>query len=321
MTSLPKKENASESGQALVLVLLSLAVVLTLVLFVLSRSITDISVSTNQEESVRAFSAAEAGIEKALVIGSGTGTSTAIGNASYTSNVTSFSFGTKVFNYPILLSSGDSMTTWFVSHDANDNLVCDGNNPCFSSTAPTDVANFIKICWGKPGASSSSNTTPAVELTVYYESTPGDLSTLKVARGTYDPNYTSRQAFNSFGAGFTTNCTIDTTSYAFQKIVLYSDLGIPASAFNNPNGLQFARVKMLYNTDTPQPIGTSVNFGGNSPLPSQGQDIVSTGTAGGTATLPQSTRKIEVFQGWPEAPNIFEYAVYGSNVSGGLIKQ
>ncbi len=45
------------------LVLLSMSVVLTLVLFILSRSITDIAVTTSQEEAVRAFSAAEAGVD------------------------------------------------------------------------------------------------------------------------------------------------------------------------------------------------------------------------------------------------------------------
>jgi Tfp pilus assembly protein PilX len=88
-----------ESGQALVLVLLSLSVVLTLVLFILARSITDVTVSSRQEESVRAFSAAEAGIERALVAGTGFGT-TEIGNASYTTSVTDFALGGNDMNFP-----------------------------------------------------------------------------------------------------------------------------------------------------------------------------------------------------------------------------
>lgn len=316
MTLLPKSENASESGQALVLVLLTLAVVLTLVLFVLSRSVTDVSVSTNQEESVRAFSAAEAGVEKALVVGSGTGGSaTTIGNASYTSNVTSFAEGTQVFNYPILLSSGDTVTTWFVSHDANNNLVC-GSSPCFTSTGNT----LMGVCWGKPGTSSSSTTTPAIEVSVYYESTPGDPATAKIARAAYDVN-AGRRASNSFTAGNSSACVLDGINYAFQKAILFSDLGIPSSVYNAANGLQFAQIKMLYNSDTNHEIGITVNYPGNSNLPSQGQNITSTGTAGSTTVGTGSTRRIEVFQGWPEAPYIFNYVVYGSDKSGGLIKQ
>jgi Tfp pilus assembly protein PilX len=81
----------SQKGQALVLVLLSLSVVLTLVLFILSRSITDVAVSSKEEESARAFSAAEAGIERSLVVGSGN--SSDIGDAHYVASVTSFALG------------------------------------------------------------------------------------------------------------------------------------------------------------------------------------------------------------------------------------
>src|SRR5688572_30522373 len=121
-----------EQGQALVLVLLSLAVVLTLVLFILSRSITDVAISSRQEESVRAFSAAEAGIEKSLVIGAGTSLTT-IGDAKYSSEVSDYSEGSQDFIYPINMASGDYATTWFMAHDSSGNLVCDISSPCFSS--------------------------------------------------------------------------------------------------------------------------------------------------------------------------------------------
>ena len=115
----------SESGQALVLILLSLSVVLTLVLFILSRSVTDIAVSSTQEQSVRAFSAAEAGIERALVTGANY-TDEQIGNATYTAKVSNFAEGLTEFVYPSLLSSGDSATVWFIAHDANGNLTSTG---------------------------------------------------------------------------------------------------------------------------------------------------------------------------------------------------
>lgn len=286
MTSLPRFSK-NQSGQALVLVLLSLAVVLTLVLFVLSRSVTDVAVSSRQEESVRAFSAAEAGIEKALVIGTSAGI-TQIGDASYKADVTSFAEGTQSFNYPIALSSGDSSTTWFVSHDASGNLSCAAGHPCYTSTQ-------LKICWGKPGTASNTNTTPAIEASIYYETTPGDVSTVKIARVTFDPN-TSRRVNNSFMASDPGTCQISGVNYAFQRTFPVVNPNI--------NGLQFMRTRMLYNTDVAHQMGVDVNFGGNSTLPAQGQNIVSTGIAG------VSNRRIEVFQGWPEIPSIFEYSIY-----------
>ena len=60
-----------QSGQALLIILLVMAVGLTVALAIVSRSVTDIRISRQEEESARAFSAAEAGIEQALIGGEG----------------------------------------------------------------------------------------------------------------------------------------------------------------------------------------------------------------------------------------------------------
>lgn len=286
-----------QEGQALVLVLLSLAVVLTLVLFILSRSITDIAVSSKNEEAIRAFSAAEAGVENALVIGAGT-TGTAIGNATYSSDVTSYAEGSQEFVYPIEMSSGDVATTWFVNYDDAGVPICDATHPCFTG-------NTLKICWGKPGTLSAVDSTPAVEIIIFYEATPGNVATTRIARAAFDP-FAGRTPANNFSAVDAGTCTIGGVAYQFQKTIQLSDLGIPAGSYNFAGGLQFAKVRMFYNSNTTQNIATSVSFAGNSTLPSQGQSIVATGTAG------ESNRKIDVFQGWPEAPSVFDLAVYGS---------
>lgn len=286
-----------QKGQALVLVLLSLAVVLTLVLFILSRSITDIAVSSKNEEAVRAFSAAEAGIEKALVIGAGTD-STVIGNATYKSSVSSYAEGTRDFVYPIEMSSGDVVTTWFVNHDDMGAPICDAEHPCFTG-------NKFKVCWGKPGTLSAVASTPAVEIIVFYETTPGNIATTRIARSAFDP-FAGRTPANSFSAIDAGTCIIGGVAHQFQKTIQFSDLGIPAGSYNASGGLQFAKIRMFYNTNTTQNIATTVNFAGNSTLPSQGQSIAATGTAG------ESNRKIDVFQGWPEAQSVFDGAVYSS---------
>lgn len=282
----------NESGQALVLVLLSLAVVLTLVLFILSRSITDIAVSSSQEESVRAFSAAEAGIERALVIGSSLESSA--NGFSYTAVVSGFSAGTYDFSFPSPLLSGDTMTTWFVGHDSSGKLVCDASNPetaCFEGGG-----DEMKICWGNAGMESDNTFTPAIELSVYYETTPGHADTMRVGRAAFDPNSSRAQNYNSFSLPDPGTCQIGSTTYQFQKTLTFSSLGIPAGSYQNPNGLVLARARILYNTNEAHALGTTFDFAGNSKLPSQGEGIVSTGTAG------QSNRRISVFQGWAESP-------------------
>lgn len=285
-----RKKN--ESGQAIVLVLLSLSVVLTIVMFVLSRSVTDIAVSTEQADSIRAFSAAEAGVENALITGAGSSGSVQIGDASYTVDVVNYSEDLPSFNYPVPMLSGDSMTTWFVAHDANGNIFCGAGVSCFTG-------NTLKVCWGNSGTPAGNASTPAIEISVYYETTPGNLATIQVARATVDSNAT-RAATNFFGLADSGSCQINDVNYAFQKTITMSGLGIPSGSYNTPNGLIFAKIRMLYNTNTGHIIGTNVGFSGNSALPSQGLNIISTGTAGTEGSL--SNRKVSVFRSWPEFP-------------------
>ena len=284
----------NSAGQALVLVLLSLAVVLTLVLFILSRTVTDIAVSSREGEAIRAFSAAEAGVEQALVIGSG-GSGT-VGGATFNAEVSGFAAGLYQFTYPLSLASGESAPVWFVSHDENGNLLCDATHPCFSGSS-------LKVCWGREGFPAGSATTPAIELSVFYAASPGDYTTLAIGRAAFDPN-AGRTASNSFAAPDNGICTIGEETFAFQKTIDFSDLEVPAGSYTESNGLQFARARLFYNSDQTQPVGFDVT--GGDALPSQGISVASSGASG------DANRKLDVFQGWPEAPSIFTYTVFSA---------
>lgn len=299
MSFLPKRKS---SGQALLLVLLSMAVILVVVLSILSRSILDVAITTGEEDALRAFSAAEAGIERALIIGLDIG-STQIGDAEFSANVTGFASGTTDFVYPTDLVSGESVVLWFVAHDADGNFDCSVSTPCFTG-------DTIKLCWGKEGTSGSSTTTPAVEMNVVYTEVPGDYSTAKIVRITIDP-YDARRASNNFSARDAGTCTVGGNTLAFQKTVDLAALGIPAGVLSSENGLQYARINMFYNTTQAHKIGVDANFPGNSTLPAQGLKVSSTGTAG------TANRKIEVFQGFGEIPPILDAAIFST---GGFVK-
>ena len=302
MIYLPDSGNKYSSGQALLLVLLSMAVVLTVVLSILSRSITDIAVTSRDEEALRAFSAAEAGVERALIAGSDTGV-ISIGDASFFATVSGFSEGGQEFAFPLGLLSGESTLAWFVSHTDDGTLVCNAEKPCFTGST-------LKVCWGKPGTASDASTTPAIEAAVFYAQTPGNYSTMRIARETVDPNL-DRRSVNSFSSPDGVTCQIAGESFAFQKTLDLSSLGVPSGSYNVENGLQFARLRMFYNTDTSHPVGVGVNFPGGSLLPAQGIKIDATGSAG------ESTRRLEVFQSFGEVPPIFDGAVFSL---GGLSK-
>jgi len=298
MGYLPKRQ----SGQALLLVLLSMAVVLTIVLSILSRSITDVAVTSKEEEALRAFSAAEAGVERALIVGANIET-TPIGDASFSADVSGSAQAGQEFSNPSPILSGESIYFWFVAHDDDGNLICDGSHPCFTG-------GTYKICWGKEGTASGDATTPAIEISTFYTVAPGDYSTARIARETADPNAT-RRGTNNLGAPDAGTCTVEGENFAFQKTVDLAALGVPAGSYGVQNGLQFAKARILYNSTMGHQIGIFGNYPGNSLLPAQGLKIVSTGISGG------SNRKIDVFQGFGELPPVFDGAIFSL---GGLSK-
>lgn len=293
MQKLPLKLAKQRSGQALLLVLLSMAVVLTIVLSILSRSVTDIAVTSREEEALRAFSAAEAGFEQALIAGTDVGDN--LGDASFSAQVTDIASGVAEYVYPTSLLSGESVVTWYVSHDSNGDLICDAGAGLGCYTG-----NEMNVCWGLAGAAGDQDTTPAIEVSVFYTDPPGDYSTATVARETVDSNDV-RRADNRFSTPDGGTCIVAGQTFEFQKNIVFNDLGIPGSVRDQENGLQFARIRLLYNTDLPHPVGVIVSGG---VLPSQGKRVESTGLAG------ESTRKIEVFQSFPEPPPIFDSGVF-----------
>ena len=65
------------------------------------------------------------------------------------------------------------------------------------------------------------------------------------------------------------------------------------------------RVRMLYNQDSPQYLAVR----GTSAIPVQGQDITAVGSEG------QTSRKVQVFQRYPDLPPILDTAVFsGANL-------
>jgi Tfp pilus assembly protein PilX len=272
------------SGQALLIVLLAIAVVVVVASSAISRSISDISITTKEEESQRAFSAAEAGVEQALIAGSQQAGS--LESANYTASVTSYGVNSREFINPGELTNGDAATVWLVSKDSNGNPSCSGL-PCFSG-------NAIKVCWGKAQTYSNPNLIPAAEVSLYYTTSPFAFQTAKRGFVAYDPN-TARRTSNSYLSPDSGTCQIGNQTFQYQKtITMQTDFGVPTLADGD---MQFLRVNIRYNTNEAHPVGV-VAVGDD--LPSQGSKIQSTGTSG------QATRRVEVYNLNPDFPPIFD---------------
>lgn len=275
----------NQKGQAVLVVLLSLSVVLIVVMFTVSRSVTDISLSTKEEDSLRAFSAAEAGIERALVIGTDQGGS--FGDASFNASVTDFAAGLSSVVYPTSLKSGESAIFWLTRPDETG-----------------FAGKYVKLCWGDEGTPIGA-TTPAVEFTVYYTTKVNDPTTLRIARATFDP--TSRA--NNFSSASIGTCTIDGENFKFYTTIDLSNAsgGLGIAKWNISGVEQYITAKILYNDSVSHKVGIDISMNSGEVLPSQGSKIESSGTYG------DANRSIEVYQLHPMVPSIFENALYSSD--------
>lgn len=241
-------------GQALVMVLLLLSVVITVGLAISSRSVTEVGISTTQEESARALAAAEAGIEAALS-GSvtGGGPSVPVGTTgSYIVATPSQYEGGNQVTFAQGLHSGEVATLFLQVGDQK------------------YIASSVIVCWGESGSSSP---TPALEAITYYQSNGNYLT----SRSVYDPQSGRTPGAASPDTATSSGCPTD-KSYAYRTTV---NLGSSA-----PN---YLRLKLAYNGDTSSPVG--VVRTGSGQFPAQGQLVTSTGQAGQTSRKVQVVQR------------------------------
>src|SRR4030042_2981143 len=151
------RDVGKQSGQVVLITLLVLTIATTVALSLISRTTTDTSITNQVEESSRAFSAAEAGIEEALKIGVGTSLPTAIigsPDVSYSVSMASIGGAAGAYQFPRKTLKDTTETVWLVDHQSSGALA--------EPLSPTYVSPSIDICW------SSESTTPALVVTVLY---------------------------------------------------------------------------------------------------------------------------------------------------------
>ncbi len=290
----------NQKGQVILILILVMTVALAIGLSVIQRSLSDISTSSKVEQSSRAFSAAEAGIERVLsgdnnlnVNFSIDNNSSAVVNTNETITASSTSFDGR--QNPIECPPGDSKLArediaqiWLV--DPSSNLPnCDAGKICYRQ--PT-----LDVYWG-----NSTDDKAALEVTiVYYDGTE-----YKIRKWYLDHQSAIRATKNEFdGVPCNGNISI-LPGYQCQYT-----LGGPADRDGSlPAGLMLLRARLLYNTED-QPF--AVQAVGNcrddqsACLPSQAKILISTGTSG------QTQRKIQVCQLEKVVPPYFDYAIFSA---------
>lgn len=261
-------------GQVLLITVLVLSIAITIALSLIGRGVTDVSMSKNMEESARAFSAAEAGIEEALNGTIITDAKTYASGVTYQSSSSIIGGTTGAYTLPVT-NLGEVASVWLVDH-TSENAIDESNY--YAGTS-------LDICWTKP----TDGTTPAaIEVTLYYKSG----GTYMIQRGAYDPDILSRPSSN-FSSITDQNGTCGTVTNAYRQTIAL------------PGGVPYLlRVRPFYHQTaiTIAPIGTDIT------LPKQGIELTSTGK-----TDSGITRKIVVKRQYPAPPSVFDYSVYSQN--------
>lgn len=241
MTHLLPGKKELEKGQAVLVVLLVMSVLLTLGLSVVSRSVTDIKISQQTQESARAFWTAQAGLEKALLAQGEIPPGNTIDGVSYA--VTKYDLGGVTdFVFPEKISPGESVAYWLVDHDSDGNI-----GTSFYS------GNSLTLYWGNDG-----DTDTALIVTLIYRDVLSGL--FQSQKFTYDPS-TSRTPPTNF------------TSSSPGDSLLGSDFAHTTGQIPVPELTYFANIKMIFN-DTSQSIGVKTDLAG----PVQGYCYESTAT-------------------------------------------
>ena len=281
---------SNQSGEIILIILLVMAVGLTIGLAVASRSITDIRLSNQIEESSRAFSAAEAGIEEILKTGlvGSTSLSGTIGGTDYDVQLNSLSATNDIFNFPTEISEGDTQTVWLVEQKA------DGTGPDDSNIEY--ASNTITICW----VDLESGVIPAVEVSLLFKKNSD--GSYRIARGAFDPD-NSRSGGNGFSNAQNGDRCGFTESTQYWEQINFNSFD-PSVNFQQNQDIPIAlRIRPVY---VATKIGVKAGSGGI--IPEQGKSIISTGQTGSGVE-----RRWNVVQTYASPNDIFDYTVWSTN--------
>jgi hypothetical protein len=284
-----------QKGQAVIIILLIMVVGLTIGLSVVSRSILNVKLSTQSEESSRAFTAAEAGIEVALEQGPEiTGPfSGELGDSKWDCT-REFQGAGSSYVFPNVVK--DKVVQFYFSDPKNvESQVYKGAK--------------VRVLWG------TDTTSPALEVTVLYKD-PSETNPYRVAKFALDPNDT-RADSNKFCspsdscpkvANFKTDSSDSIGTQNFKN-----GATIDIGEYNtSPKFLMFARLRLLYEQN-PSTIGVksdSCSVAGCD-FPSQGSilDCLGYRVASGVS------RRIQVYENYPAIPEVFDYVLFNGSSS------
>ena len=282
------KNEKYQSGQILIIVIFVLVVALTIGLSVVTRSITTIRTTTEEDNSQKAFSAAEAGIERALTANVGT---TIIGtfadkNSSYSAS-TSLLMGDEVLvNNGSFVLKDDPVDVWLSDYSTDQSKIY--LNPWLASGSKVLSIYWVASSSNDPNSDCSTNNAenfgPAA---LNISAITGSKIAPKISHYAFDP-CGARAAVNNFSPVLP-GTSVAGTSFLYRAEITFSS--------TDPGLL--VRILPLYS-------GAHIAIKGTG-LPAQGTVIASVGSYVGT------NRKIVSYRGYPKVPiELYPYSIFSA---------
>lgn len=272
----------NQTGQIVLILLLVLVVGLTIGLAVVQRSLTEVSTSSKTEQSARALSAAEAGIEKAIKIDSDIG-QVSLGSEATINTVvkTIIPAQNQALEFPPI--SKEEMAQFWLT---NPDTLTDFYNGADQNT------NYIDVYFGNQGVIGLE--TPAIALNIIYKST--DTNNLYKVKKFYLDPIAARRSSNGFddptSCGAQCSCTSPSTTTSLspaapKPFFCKTRIDAGTAALPDLNQLLLIRARILY-SNSAQSLAVAPAAGKS--LPPQAKLFTSIGSSGSTQ------RTVQLFQ-------------------------
>lgn len=332
----------NERGQVILILLLTMLVALSIGLVVTQKSITDLATSNQTEQSTRAFSAAEAGLEEIIQRGDsgyGINTISSLGDgASAKVDAARLPAGNEALEYPPigkeivaqvwlanpdrsvtphdgpeLYYEGDSVDVYFGNKGMSDKNLKDVDQ--FSDNSRTSN-DFIEY---RPAVSLTFVNRIQTGIVYEYKSYKVYLDSFSGARNNPNNFKNASTGVNCSTLGHSLTTTSGTSKFYCKKTVQIlkdekSVEGNLAHICNRSNGCEpiLIRIRVLYATE-PQKVAINPVAcpnpalpAGSPCLPFQASRYISTGQVG------QSQKTIEVFRVKKVVPPWFDFAIFSA---------
>lgn len=271
------------------MVLLISVIGLTLGLSLASRTTDDSNIATEIEDSSRAFSAAEAGLEAAsLQLGNFSAEPTGTINsgskeASYNVKIVRAGGSTDPYIFPGELHSNQPIIIWL-------------NNYITQSSVDKYTSDTISLCWGKQTGENA-----AFEVTFYYKNNAGAY-------------YLAREAYSPQGSGIIAGAIevlpLPPSTVACGSDIFTHKVDIDLTALKSATPYDslshiplMLKLRPIINNNGTTRLGVSTPVGVI--LPVQGEEHISVGTAPNG----QKTKLVQ-FISFPAPPELFDSVIF-----------